>query len=113
MRHLFFILGILAVPLLSEALSPAERSQKRLSTRYEVVRTTLSEVLEGGKILVMEDDSRWKIDPRDVNKTGGWLGPADIRIYPNAASSKYAYRIQNTWTYSTVNANRIDANEVD
>jgi hypothetical protein len=80
--------------------SPAERSMSKAAP-VEQSTHTLSEILGGGRVVVLEDGTEWEVHPDDVDKSGGWLGPADVVLSPSTDST-YKYKIFNTWTNSSV-----------
>ena len=83
-----------------KAFSPAEKSMQN-SAPIPQSTHTLSEILNGGRIIVLEDGSQWEVHPDDIDKSGGWLGPADV-VLSLTKDNTYKYQIFNDWTNSSV-----------
>ena len=98
---LFFLTSVMA-------LSPAQRSMRRHSRGASprvTMKGTIKEVLDSGRVLVLNDDSKWVIAPRDIQYTGGWLGPAPVFVVLDGSmQEEYPYTITNTWTDKRVQA---------
>lgn len=107
MKEKFLFLLVATTPFVCEGITPADKALQNKANQSKVVSTYVSQVLSGGRVVVMQDGTRWAIDPKDVDKTGGWLGPAEVKISPNPNGKVYKYHIRNVWTNSTVNANPI------
>jgi len=73
------------------------------------IRSSILEVVDHGSIIVLEDGSRWIVEPDDTSTTAAWLGPARVLIrkgpHPEA---EYPYMMKNTWTKAIVSVKRHD-----
>jgi len=90
-------------------LSPANKSLDFYHNASEE-NLTIIEVLNNGKYLVLNDNSRWEIDKPDRDKVSGWLGPADVKI-SRRNGQVYPYTIYNQWTRSSARARKLQTNE--
>ena len=84
-----------------KTLSPAEKSMQNAMPDQQQSSHTLSEILNGGRIIILEDGTQWEVHPDDIDKSGGWLGPADV-VLSSSKDSTYKYKIFNDWTNSSV-----------
>lgn len=110
MKKITIALCVLASSVYGGAtvLSPAEKAERAHAQADSTDNQTVSEVLSGGQKIRLSDGSLWKIHPKDVDKTGGWLGPADIKISKGSGNPDYPYLITNLWTETTVIAQKIN-----
>ncbi len=72
---------------------------------------TLSENRSEGKMIILSDGSRWQIAPEDVDRSSLWLTPFPIRIEKSDDNPQYPYKIINTYTGSSVHAQKIEPEE--
>lgn len=102
MRRKFYFLFAFAV-LFSGTVhgeDAAADQEEAVEDNYQL-ETSISGVYGNGQYLVMQDDSKWEIREKDRNKTGGWLGPADVKI-TKSDDPHYPYQILNKWTGTIV-----------
>ncbi len=96
------------------ALSPAQKAMRKhqgMTSPRVTMKGTIKEILDGGRIIVLNDDSRWVIAPGDIEYTGGWLGPAPVFIVMDGGEQDdYPYTITNTWTNKSVHARKWNSN---
>lgn len=109
MIRLSFIFSCLCASLF--ALSPAQRAmvkqQNTSISQRPVMKGTLKEVIGNGRVLILNNDSKWVVSPEDTEYTGGWLGPAPIIITVEGSSTEqFPYSLKNTWTGKSVRARR-------
>ena len=103
MKKIIYIAALICSSCLladGKTLTPAEQSMQR-SMPQEKSNHTLSEILGGGRVIVLEDGSQWEVHPDDIDKSGGWLGPADV-VLSTRNDPTYKYQIFNDWTNSSV-----------
>jgi len=50
---------------------------------------------EGGKQLILSDQSRWEVDPKDQALTSAWISSFPVKIVANAGSKDYPYLLIN------------------
>ena len=79
---------------------------------------SISENLYGGIELILSDNSTWEVYPKDTDRSGGWLGAADIIItklpYPKKYKGKeYGYKLYNQITNDWVAARPIQDEDDD
>lgn len=70
----------------------------------------LSENLKSGNYIRLANGSLWKIHPKDVPITQGWISAVNILI-TQSTDSEYPYKLTNSLTGSSVRAQQV--NEVD
>lgn len=68
----------------------------------------LSENLHSGSYIRLSTGTLWKINPKDVPITQGWITPVDIRI-AQSGDAEYPYKLTNTLTGSSVKAQKASA----
>lgn len=78
--------------------SPLSRSYRKLPT--------VSEIIQGGHYIKLDDDTMWQIYPADTATTQGWLTPVPIKVTFTGAKN-YPYILTNTITNSEVKARKI------
>jgi hypothetical protein len=105
MYHLFTLLTALAT--VTSVSTPAEKAmskQENISKIHFGEKTgTILENLDDGKILVLDDGSKWVVSPEDTQFSGGWLGPAPVVIRKDRAPTEnFNYSMTNKWTEKTV-----------
>ena len=107
MKRLICI-AIFAVTFVSatekKTLTPAQHALRK-GNHVEETTHTISEILSGGRIIVLDDGSKWEVAPSGVDKSGGWLGPADVKLR-YIGTKNYPYQIYNSWTKSKVMARK-------
>ena len=106
---MYYLSFLLVALLASTSVStPAEKAMEKQthaspSFHFGVKTGTILEIIDGGKIIILDDDSKWLVEPDDINYTGGWLGPAPVRVKKDGAPSEiFNYSMTNTWTKKTV-----------
>ncbi|MCH9617401.1 MAG: hypothetical protein SP4CHLAM5_08530 [Chlamydiia bacterium] len=112
MYYLLTLLTALA-PVIS-ATTPAEKAmskQKNISNIHFGEKTgTILENLDNGRVIVLDDGSKWVVDPEDAPYSSGWLGPAPIVIRKDGPrSANFNYSMTNKWTKKTVRVRRWSA----
>ncbi len=103
MKKIIYLSLVLSLSCLlgdAKTLSPAEKSMQNNVPAPQSTHT-LSEILNGGRVIVLEDGSEWEVHPDDIDKSGGWLGPADVVLSPSK-DNIYKHQIFNDWTNSSV-----------
>lgn len=60
---------------------------------------SLIEILDGGKLLQLDDGSRWKVRPSDSGKTTLWI-KTQLIVIDQSADHLYPYRLTNLDTLS-------------
>lgn len=65
----------------------------------------LSENLHSGQYIRLGTGTLWKIHPKDMPITQGWITPVDIRI-AQSGDSECPYKLTNTLTGSSVRAQK-------
>ena len=68
---------------------------------------TLSENLRSGTYIRLSTGSLWKINPKDVPVTQGWITPVEIKI-SQSGDREYPIKLTNTLTGSSVRAIKIE-----
>jgi|GEM_PF-3545482 len=88
----------------------AQQENERLNNLPFKPYNQLSEVLEGGAIIVLKDLSKWEINEEGRIYSSGWLGPARIKIVKEKDSQgmNYPFKITNLATKVTVSARRLE-----
>ena len=72
------------------------------------MKSTITENLESGGVLVLDNGTKWAVDPKDVQFTGGWLGPVRVVIRKGPHSdARFPKMMLNKATGKIVNVRRI------
>ncbi len=66
----------------------------------------LSENLHNGSYIRLATGSLWKIHPKDIPITQGWITPVDIRI-AQSGDPEHLFKLTNTLTGSSVKAQKV------
>lgn len=103
---IFFTIFLFSLTLLQSSLfglsaTPAQQSMSRASDSQKNP-LTISEIWQGGKIIVLSDNSKWDVAPDQIDVSGGWLGPAEVEIVKVGSNKNYPYKMTNNWTGSSV-----------
>ena len=69
----------------------------------------IKEVKEGGKIIILEDVSRWEVSPINIVETCMWLPMTDITV-EDGDDPSYPYKLINTEDKEEVDANYLSSN---
>ena len=101
---LFFALFLSSTALQAIALTPGQEAVERDNDNTSI-NLTISELLHDGRVIVLSDGSKWEIDKRDWNISGGWIGPAEIKI-TRGRGKKFPYKLYNKWTNNFVRAKK-------
>ncbi len=70
----------------------------------------LSENLQSGSYIRLSTGTLWKIHPKDIPITQGWITPVDIRI-AQSGDPEVPYKLTNTLTGSSVRAQKAASQE--
>lgn len=90
--------------------SAANRHNGYKNEKLEIVQNNY-----GGRQLILSDHSKWEIYPKDMERSGGWIG-GEIQItkedvhYRRDGSKYYRYKLYNNATDNSVWARPIDQN---
>lgn len=91
-----------------DPLTPAQKSVYKVEQEYSQKRIFLKEILSGGRIIVLDDNSRWIVQPSDYIFSGGWLSPAYVRIkFDGLSTDEYPYSMKNLSTKQTIRVQKI------
>ncbi len=91
-----------------DPLTPAQKSVYKVEQQYSQTRVTIKEILSGGRIVVLDDNSRWIVKPSDYIFSGGWLSPAYVRIKLDGLSTdEYPYTMRNLSTKQTIRVQKL------
>lgn len=109
MKRLFIALAFLSVfscqPAKKEKNSKHLVAAQSSDPMSSSVRSSVSENLHGGKILILNDKSIWIIREQDIPVSSGWIGPSDI--YINKSNDyQFPFMLTNASTKSSVFAKR-------
>lgn len=112
MHYLFILLTAVAAG--NAPLTPAEKAiaktQKNTSIHFGQKTGSILENIDGGRIIVLDDGTKWLVDPVDTQFTGGWLGPAPVVIRKDRPEQEeYNYSMTNKWTDKTVRVQKWNA----
>lgn len=69
---------------------------------------TMSENIDGGKILKLSDGSKWEVDPRDLSTSELWLFTFPVKV-SKKGNGQFPYEIKNLNTGSIVRAQKINS----
>lgn len=71
-----------------------------------IKRSRITENLNKGQYIQLEDNTVYEIDPDDRYIAMGWLGPATV-VLTQDSNRKYPVVIHNNWTKDAVRAQRV------
>ena len=71
------------------------------------IELSLSENIQGGKILKLTDGSMWEVDPNDVSISRIWLLPFPVKIEEDHSNVEFPYKFINLTTGSSVNVKKL------
>jgi len=91
-----------------DPLTPAQKSAYKVEEEYSQKRVSIKEILSGGKIVVLDDNSRWIVQPTDYIFSGGWLSPSYVRVkFDGLSTDEYPYSMRNLSTKQTIRVQKI------
>ena len=93
MRFLFAVATLLLLSSFGEAYS-----HKKLH---------LSMNIERGKELILDDNSRWEVDPEDHEISSSWISPFPL-VITYGSSDEFPYVITNTLSQAVVKARPLE-----
>jgi len=65
----------------------------------------ISEVIDNGRYIMLNDNSLWEVQKEDQAVSGGWITPAIVKLGPSD-STEYPFKITNMLTQDSVLARK-------
>lgn len=84
--------------------TPTDSSQSSQQMMGDERQITITEVGNNGQTLTLSDGSMWRVSPNDVDTAGMWMATQELTITRTNMNPDYPYKITNSATQSSVNA---------
>ena len=110
---LFYLLIVVCFSLLYSGSSEySNRMTKGRYPSYQKKATIYtSEVIDNGAFLILSDNSIWKVHPKYLAISGGWITPAKIEI-KKSNSPQYPHILTNSITKDYILAKKSSKHEI-